>query len=73
MSKQTSSFFQYGEKEIEYLKKRDKRLCKVIEQVGFIEKKIHPDLFAALIYSIIGQQISMKAQSSRKVLFFRIY
>lgn len=62
MSKQTSNFFQYGEKEIEYLKKRDKRLCKVIEQVGFIEKKIRPDLFAALIYSIIGQQISMKAQ-----------
>jgi DNA-3-methyladenine glycosylase II len=62
MSKQTSNFFQYGEKEIEYLKKADKRLCKVIEQVGFIEKKLRPDLFAALVHSIIGQQISMKAQ-----------
>lgn len=57
-----SNFFQYGEKEIEYLKKADKRLCKVIEQVGFIEKKLRPDLFAALVHSIIGQQISMKAQ-----------
>lgn len=57
-----SNFFQYGEKEIEYLKKADKRLCKVIEQVGFIEKKLRLDLFAALVHSIIGQQISMKAQ-----------
>lgn len=62
MSKQMSNFFQYGEKEIEYLKKADKRLCKVIEQVGFIEKKLRPDLFTALVHSIIGQQISMKAQ-----------
>lgn len=64
-----STYFQYGEKEMEYLKKKDKRLCKVIEQIGVIKKEIRPNLFAALIHSIVGQQISMKAQ---RTIYMRI-
>ncbi len=53
--------FQYGEKEIEYLKKKDKKLAAAIERIGFIERKIIPDVFTALINSIVSQQISAKA------------
>ncbi len=56
--------FQYGEKEIEYLKKVDKRMAAVIDQVGLIERAVIPDLFAALVNAIIGQQISTKAHQT---------
>lgn len=55
------SYFQYGEAEIEHLKKADKKLAEVIEKVGMVKRKIIPDLFPALVNSIIGQQISTKA------------
>ncbi len=57
-------YFQYGEKEIEYLKKKDKRLAAVIEQVGMIKREVNPDLFYSLIDSIVGQQISTKAHQT---------
>ncbi len=57
-------YFQYGEKEIEYLKKKDKRLSEVIDRIGMIERKVNPDLFSALVDSIIGQQISTKAHKT---------
>ena len=53
--------FKYGEKEINYLKKKDKKLAAAIERIGHIEREIIPDLFTALISSIVGQQISAKA------------
>lgn len=56
--------FQYGEKEIGYLKKKDKRLAEVIDQIGMIEREVNPDLFSALVNSIIGQQISTKAHQT---------
>lgn len=54
--------FQYGDKEIAYLKAKDNQLGWAIEQIGHIEREIHSDLFAALVQSIVGQQISTKAQ-----------
>lgn len=57
-------YFQYGEKEIEHLKKADKKLAEVIEKVGTVKRKIIPDLFSALVNSIIGQQISTKAHQT---------
>lgn len=54
-------FFEYGEKEIDYLKKKDKKLAAAIDKIGMIKREIIPDTFAALISSIIGQQISSKA------------
>lgn len=53
--------FKYGNQELEHLKKRDKKLGAAIEKIGMIEREIIPDLFSALINSIVGQQISSKA------------
>jgi DNA-3-methyladenine glycosylase II len=58
------AYFQYGEKEIEHLKRVDKRLAAVIDQIGMIGRAVIPDLFAALVHSIIGQQISTKAHKT---------
>lgn len=53
--------FIYGDKEVDYLKAKDKRLAEVIDHVGKVERKVIPDLFTALVNSIVGQQISTKA------------
>ena len=53
--------FEYGEKEINYLKKKDKRLSEAIERIGKIERRVIPDLFEASVSSIVSQQISNKA------------
>jgi DNA-3-methyladenine glycosylase II len=57
-------FFTYGDTELQHLKSRDKKLALVIERVGFISREVYPDLFPALIKSIVGQQISSKAQAT---------
>ncbi|SFC55214.1 DNA-3-methyladenine glycosylase II [Alkalibacterium subtropicum] len=49
---------------LRYLKEKDEVLGKVIEEVGPLERSLQPDLFSALLNSIIGQQISMKAQAT---------
>lgn len=56
--------FKYGSKEINYLKKKDKRMAEAIERIGMIERRVIPDLFAALVNSIVGQQISNKAAAT---------
>lgn len=63
-------YFQYGEKEISYLKDKDKRLAEVIDKVGKVERRVIPDLFAALVHAIVGQQISTKAHETiwRKIV-----
>lgn len=55
-------YFEYGETETGYLKKKDKRLGEAIERIGHIDRTVHADLFEALVTSIIGQQISGVAQ-----------
>jgi len=57
-------FFQYDQDAIDHLKSRDSRLAKEIERIGRIEREIIPDLFPALIYCIVGQQISNKAAAT---------
>ena len=59
-----TDYFQYGEKEVEHLKRVDTRLAAIIDQVGMIERSVIPDLFTALVYSIVGQQISTKAHKT---------
>lgn len=54
-------FFAYGNTEKEYLKSKDKKLGAVIDQIGHIEREVHTDLFAAVVHSIVGQQISNRA------------
>ena len=53
--------FEYGEKEIAWLKARDKRLGAAIEKLGHLRRPITPDLFTALIRFVIEQQISVAA------------
>ncbi len=54
-------YFEYGPKEIEHLKKKDKKLGAAIDRIGPIERETKPDLFVAMVDSIISQQISGKA------------
>lgn len=54
-------YFTYGEKEINYLKKKDKKLGEVIDQIGHINREVDSDLFSSIVNTIIGQQISTKA------------
>ena len=42
-------FFAYGEKEITYLKRKDKRLAEIIDKIGMIEREVDTDLFSAVI------------------------
>lgn len=53
--------FPYGQKEIDYLKRKDKKLGAAIGEIGMIERQITPDPFAALISTVVSQQISNKA------------
>ena len=55
------NYYRYDEKEINHLKKKDKKLGDAIDRIGFIQREINPDLFSSLVNSIIGQQISTKA------------
>lgn len=58
------NYFQYGEKEINYLKSRDIKLGEAIDAIGMIRRPVNPDLFSALVNTIVGQQISSKAQKT---------
>ena len=57
-------FLEYGPEETAYLAKQDKRLGEAIEKIGPIQREVIPDIFQALVNSIIGQQISTKAQKT---------
>lgn len=61
MPRVNTKFFEYGDTEILYLKNNDNILGAAIDSMGRIERTIIPDLFAALVYAIIGQLISAKA------------
>ncbi len=56
--------FAYGRIELEHLRKRDRRLARAIDEIGPIERETIPDPFAALIHSIVGQQISSRAAAA---------
>ena len=53
--------FEYGQKEIDHLKRKDKKLGAAIDKIGMIQREIMPDPFTALISSVVSQQISKKA------------
>lgn len=56
--------FEYGQTEVNHLKKSDKKLGKAIDEIGMIERPVIPDLFTALVRNIVGQQISSKAATT---------
>ena len=57
-------YFEYGEKEINYLSKKDKKLGAAIEGIGMLERAVNCDPFSALVESVVGQQISTKAAAT---------
>lgn len=59
-----SDYFVYGNAEIQHLSQADARLAEVIHSMGFIKRKVMPDLFVALMHTIVGQQISTKAHAT---------
>lgn len=57
-------YFAYGERELSYLRQKDKRLGAVMDRIGHIDRAVDPDLFSSVVHHIIGQQISTKAQAT---------
>lgn len=58
------TFYPYGEKEVEALTQRDPLLGEAIRNIGMIQRAVKPNLFEALISSIVSQQISNKAYTT---------
>ncbi len=55
------SCFQYGQREIAHLTRRDKKLGRAIGHIGMIERQVMTGLFKALVHSVVAQQISRAA------------
>jgi 3-methyladenine DNA glycosylase/8-oxoguanine DNA glycosylase len=53
--------FEYGQKEIDHLRRKDPKLGRAIERIGMLEREVMPDLFEALASCIVAQQVSGKA------------
>ncbi len=54
-------YFEYNQFQLDELRNKDPKLKEVIDEMGFIQREVIPDLFVALINSIVGQQIAAKA------------
>ena len=61
-----ANYFAYTNGELAALAAKDKKLGQAIERIGRIDRVVQPDLFTALVESIIGQQISSKAATTIK-------
>ncbi len=57
-------FFRYGRAELDHLRRQDPALELAIDRIGMIERAVIPDLFAALVHSIVAQQISSRAAAT---------
>jgi DNA-3-methyladenine glycosylase II len=55
------SYFVINPDELDLLSKQDPILGEAIQAIGLVQRTVNPDLFSALITSIVGQQISIKA------------
>lgn len=55
------AIFRYGKTEFDYLKSRCPVLGGAMDRIGMIERAVEPDLFTALVHSIVSQQISGRA------------
>jgi DNA-3-methyladenine glycosylase II len=58
-------YFEYGDTETDYLKRKDKRLGEAIDAIGHIDREVDTDLFASVVHHIVGQQISSTALLSK--------
>ena len=57
-------YFEYGAKEIDYIKSKDVKMGEYIDRMGHLYKRVDSNLFSSVVLNIIGQQISMKAQET---------
>lgn len=55
------AYFAYGQEAIDYLSKKDKKLGQIMAHIGPIQREVEPDLFRAVVFNIVGQQISSAA------------
>ena len=56
--------FEYTDSELNTLAGRDEKLAEVISRTGIIRREVNPDVFSALVGSIVSQQISTKAAAT---------
>ncbi len=56
-----TKYFDYGQEEIDDLKKADGTLGTAMTRMGKVERVVIPDLFAALAHAMVGQLVSAKA------------
>lgn len=56
--------FKYSQAALDHLRKKDKKMGQAIDRIGMVEREVIPDLFTALVNSIVSQQISAKAATT---------
>ncbi|CAH8711828.1 DNA-3-methyladenine glycosylase [Paenibacillus thiaminolyticus] len=64
MGNVVTKYFDYGEREINYLRSADAALGAAMARLGRVERVIMPDPFAALVHAIVGQLVSVKAANT---------
>lgn len=57
-------YFEYGNKEIDYLSSKDEKFKKAIKDIGIIKREVNPNIYQSIVRSIVGQQISTAVQNS---------
>ena len=63
-------YFEYGDKETQYLCEKDEKMARLIEKAGHIYRTVNPDLYSCLTDSIVGQQISTAAHNTIRIRIF---
>jgi DNA-3-methyladenine glycosylase II len=59
-----TQYFEYGDREIQWLKSRDSALGAAIDEIGPVRRPVISDLFTALLHSVTGLQIFSKAHTT---------
>ena len=57
-------YVEYGDDAVAYLSARDPRMAEAIARIGRVWRVRDDDLFQAVVHSIVGQQISTRAQAT---------
>ncbi len=57
-------YVEYGDDAVAYLSARDPRMADAIARIGHVWRMRDDDLFQAVVHSIVGQQISTRAQAT---------
>lgn len=57
-------YVEYGDDAVAYLSEREPRMADAIARIGHVWRVRDDDLFQAVVHSIVGQQISTRAQAT---------